>query len=254
MQNRYVGDVGDYAKYALLRSLAPASPEGPRLGINWYMFPDEDHNGDGRHVAYLESAPFAALDRPLHAVLKGIVARGERSVLAVRRSGVLPADALHFAEALPARPRGRSASDALEDRRAWASDARDALAAAGLVFLDPDNGLEVPSVAPWSPKAGKYVLWDEVVGHWDQGQSLLVYHHLNRTKPVGDQVDDLERRFRERLGAVPYLSVPVFRRGSCRAFCVLGQRRHADGLRERERALLGGGWAEHWLAPGTRPG
>ena len=81
----------------------------------------------------------------------------------------------------------------------------------------------------------------------------MVYHHLNRTKSVRDQVDELKQRFQERLGAIPYLSMPVFRRGSCRAFCLLGQRRHAEVLRERERTLLAGGWAEHWLATETRP-
>ncbi len=38
MQNRYVGDIGDYAKYSLLRALS----RGCKLGVSWYLFPDED--------------------------------------------------------------------------------------------------------------------------------------------------------------------------------------------------------------------
>ena len=66
MQNRYVGDVADFGKHGLLRFLSGMTdPEGPepklRLGLVWYMFPDERHgadrkriNGDGGHIGYLE--------------------------------------------------------------------------------------------------------------------------------------------------------------------------------------------------------
>ena len=51
MQNRYSGDIGDFSKLGLLRALLPC---GIPIGINWYLVPDETHNGDGRHVKYLE--------------------------------------------------------------------------------------------------------------------------------------------------------------------------------------------------------
>ena len=41
MQNRYVGDIGDFGKYGLLRALC----HGRRLGVAWYLYPDEAHNG-----------------------------------------------------------------------------------------------------------------------------------------------------------------------------------------------------------------
>ncbi len=50
IQDRYSGDIGDYGKLGLLRSL---SRTGLRIGVNWYLTPDEDHNGDGRHTDYL---------------------------------------------------------------------------------------------------------------------------------------------------------------------------------------------------------
>src|SRR5262245_49168756 len=60
MQDRYVGDVGDYAKYALLKALAgdPSSTK-IRLGVVWCRFPDESHNQDGKHIAYLEKDEWA---------------------------------------------------------------------------------------------------------------------------------------------------------------------------------------------------
>ena len=40
--------LGDFSKLGLLRSLRPA---GLSIGLNWYLTPDETHNGDGRHVS-----------------------------------------------------------------------------------------------------------------------------------------------------------------------------------------------------------
>ena len=51
MQDRYVGDVGDFGKYGLLRALCR---EGLRLGIVWYLNPEEEGNENGRHVRYLQ--------------------------------------------------------------------------------------------------------------------------------------------------------------------------------------------------------
>lgn len=42
MKNQYVGDIGDYGKYGLMRFLRDA---GVSIGINWYLTPD-----DGRHT------------------------------------------------------------------------------------------------------------------------------------------------------------------------------------------------------------
>jgi hypothetical protein len=43
MQNRYVSDIGDYLKLGILRALSPRY----RLGVAWWPYPDEDHNGNG---------------------------------------------------------------------------------------------------------------------------------------------------------------------------------------------------------------
>ena len=51
MKNQYVGDVGDYGKYSLLRFLAL---HGIRIGINWYLT-DNDKSSDGKFTEYLNS-------------------------------------------------------------------------------------------------------------------------------------------------------------------------------------------------------
>ncbi|MYF68595.1 MAG: hypothetical protein F4053_00440 [Proteobacteria bacterium] len=85
MQNRYVGDIGDYVKYALLRCILRA--EGGQLGIAWYLYPDEV-NGDGGHTEYLDhpkSESWKRLDDQLFGKLKALVDAGERSIFAIQR-------------------------------------------------------------------------------------------------------------------------------------------------------------------------
>jgi len=50
MRNQFVGDIGDYFKYGLLRTLMP----GRKLGVAWYLFPDDPASSHGSHINYLE--------------------------------------------------------------------------------------------------------------------------------------------------------------------------------------------------------
>lgn len=67
MQDRYTGDLGDFSKLGILRALQAA---GLSIGVNWYLTPDESHNGDGRHVKYLRQEEFKACDKVLWQELK----------------------------------------------------------------------------------------------------------------------------------------------------------------------------------------
>ena len=84
MQNRYTGDIGDFGKLGLLRVLQSA---GLSIGLNWYLTPDETHNGDGRHVSYLGLQEFRACDEGLWLALRAIVeARLHRKPRGQKRS------------------------------------------------------------------------------------------------------------------------------------------------------------------------
>jgi len=48
MQNRYSGDIGDYSKFVLLKKLFG----NEKIGLVWYLYPDETHNNDGLHKDY----------------------------------------------------------------------------------------------------------------------------------------------------------------------------------------------------------
>jgi hypothetical protein len=82
MQNRYVGDIGDYVKLCILRALLPAY----RLGVAWWLYFDEDHNKDGRHIGYLrDPAQWRLFDPTLFDALSEIVTSGPREMQRFRR-------------------------------------------------------------------------------------------------------------------------------------------------------------------------
>jgi len=87
MQNRYVGDIGDYVKLAILRELA----RGKRIGVAWWLFPDESHNKDGGHREYLDREnEWKPFDPDLFDALLRIRERGERNVRELEDPALLP--------------------------------------------------------------------------------------------------------------------------------------------------------------------
>ena len=246
MQDRYVGDVGDFGKYALLRRLGGLPEDAPvRLGVVWCLFPDEGHNADGRHIAYLNAPEFQALDDVLMTVLRTIIERGQRRVSLVISAGILPPETVSCDE--PVSPTHRcSRRERLLCRSTWLARCFELTGNCNLVFFDPDNGLEIESVPKHHPKAGKYIFWDELVPFWRRGHALLIYHHLNRTAPAARQIRALSPRFAATFHRAEVLPL-VFRRGSSRVFWlvhrgdVLGKE-----LERRAADLLNTGWSRHF--------
>ncbi|MGA3002634.1 MAG: hypothetical protein ABSE20_12955 [Acetobacteraceae bacterium] len=77
MQNHYVGDIGDYLKLGILRALSP----GYRLGVAWWLYPDEVHDGNGKHVGYIQRPEqWRHFDPALFNALRHIVTSGLRNV------------------------------------------------------------------------------------------------------------------------------------------------------------------------------
>ena len=73
----------------------------------------------------------------------------------------------------------------MTERNKFHRDCLTKLAAADLVFFDPDNGLEVPSRPKGRKGSSKYVYYDEIADHYARGQSVLVYQHFP-TPAAGD--------------------------------------------------------------------
>lgn len=197
MQDRYAGDLGDFPKFGLLRQLCDGDDNvaGLQLGVVWYLVPDESHNDDGKHIAYLRAdSPHAvylrSLDRRLYDQLAGVVHSVERSTAALEAAGVLPPGTKTFGKPLDfSTLAARGSADRLSYRKSWIEDALAATAGCDLVFADPDNGIRRSSHSTdrTRTKAVKHAYLDELAEFAGRGQSLVIYHHADRSAPVIEQ-------------------------------------------------------------------
>lgn len=169
MKHQYFGDINDYRKYGLLRSVASAGQL--RVGVCWMLTPD-DGRTDGEFRRYLEEpGRLRRHDPELHDELRKLLDPG------TRRS-------VHHAEAWELIPTARYHRDEVpvgaKARSAYILSALEALKDSDLIFFDPDNGLEVRSVGRGSAGAPKYVWVDEVEEAYRRGHSVLLYQHYPR--------------------------------------------------------------------------
>lgn len=91
-----------------------------------------------------------------------------RSIEALENEKLID-DASYFSEKIP-----------VVDRNRWHHCALSKLSGFDLVFLDPDNGMIVPSAEKDRHKQRKYVLDEEVKDYLCLGHSVLVYQHRPR--------------------------------------------------------------------------
>jgi len=171
MKNQYFGDINDYRKYGLLRALQ-ATGDGSLL-VAWMLTPD-DGGRDGGFRSYLEARPiWANHDPDLFAGLADLLrVSSQPSVSLIERSQLLPRTRYHSAVV----PDGRL------ERDGWRKELLRAASGVDLVFLDPDNGIEVPSKPVGRKGSSKYVTWQEIQALWEGGCSLLIYQHFRREK------------------------------------------------------------------------
>ncbi len=248
MQDRYLGDIGDFAKFGLLRELM-ASGAAKRLGVLWYLVPDESHTNDGRHISYLEESPgnherFRRCDPSLYDTLGGLVRGGTRCVSAIGRSGLLPPGTLFHNQALSYR--GVRKADRKAHRGEWLTVASKLSESTDLVFLDPDNGLEV-GVDRHAAKGPKYTYYDDLDALNGEDRTLIVYQHANRHGSMLEQIQGRLGDLQRRLGRpAESLFALRWRRISPRAFLVASASGHRKTLRARAQSMLNGSWGAHF--------
>jgi len=166
MQNRYAGDIGDFGKFFLLRKLFGDSDY--QIGVVWYLFPDESHNNDGIHISYLCNNEYKNSDKDLIEKLTEVVKNiCNRSVAQLETMKLLPNCSNYYSEPLDFYGYTKNDTKGLASQRKklrenWLKKALNYVNECNVVFLDPDNGLEIKSVPTKARKnAGKYVFYDE---------------------------------------------------------------------------------------------
>lgn len=256
MQDRYVGDVGDFGKYGLLRVITSACGPSARLGVVWYLVPEETHNQDGKHVTYLttKAAEYRICDPELHDEMRALLVDPRGSVIPQRRlvstietSGILPRDTIYVRESLALQ--GKTARERDQSRDEWLARATQLTAKAEIVFVDPDNGIECRSVSPTSCKGPKYVTWKEVRAFAEHDKSVVIYHHLDRSGPSHQQVSRLLKRLSGELPTNYASTAVVFKKGTRRAYLLAAAPRHAAAFQQMIHRLQNSPWHQHFDFP-----
>jgi hypothetical protein len=248
VQDRYFGDIGDFAKFGLLRSLVVGDPQ-LRLGVLWYRVPDENFNRDGRHIEYLSPTPenvhrYGRCDPGLYETLGKLVSNGQRGLSLVHEHKILPCSPVFHDDVLSYRSVRKKDRPACREK--WITAALAAMAETDLVFADPDNGLEV-SVERYAAKGPKYAYYDDFRQMTISGKSLVIYQHACRDGNFCDQIRGRLTALRQMLPSAEYRVLALrFRRVSPRAFLLAISKPHTVVLQQRIRAFLNSPWRDHF--------
>jgi hypothetical protein len=225
MQNKYVGDTGDFGKFYLLNNLISNKFQ---LGVNWYLVDLVEKNNDGKHTSYLNkentySEQFNRADSVLYKKIQSALKPGNRSVNYLQKLEVLPAKTLFFSEFLN-----------YDSREEWFKKSCIQLKKADIIFCDPDNGFEIKSCGQRQRKSVKYTFYDEVQKYYSEGKSILVYQHVTRN---GNLETQKEKR-KDALSSILKISKKsietfYFGKGTGRFYFLISHDEHLSTFKER---------------------
>lgn len=226
MQTRYLGDSHDFIKFALLRHVH--SQCRLRLGVNWYLTrPEEvDRKGssDGEMRHHLTHPAWAGWDAELLDAVRHFEVPEHRKLAALEASGILPPDTLFFDEPVAQR-----------DRESWHARATEALADADLVFLDPDNGMEVKPRSMTGRRKAKYAYYVEMCSYYEQKQAVIAIQFAGRSDPI--ERGHREHKPRQPAGAASLATDSSRPRYAEHPVRSLGPGRHGNCVRFRVAEL-----------------
>jgi hypothetical protein len=251
MRNQWVGDIGDFAKYGLLRALTKA-PENHTpdvdlvLGVLWFL--NENIVTIDGHEELKECCP------ALYSKLRRIVAIDNRTVSVIKDKSVLPFNTKFFDTPLPSPSRQNR-------RNEWFALARNELRGANIVYLDPDTGIKIQAdrkspFNPDTPAAGltldettnsrEHVSLLELRCLQNDGKSLIFYQHLGQGNRKGEREEHRVQAISDLLAEGLNYRDPIwiFRWGVeiTRAYFIVPQKEHRDEIALRLQAFRKTPW------------
>ena len=234
MRDSFVGDIGDFGKFGLLRYLCgvtgPRMDNPLRLAVIWYR--NESGSADGNRIDYLNVSDsndfqYRNCDLVLYDTLQrlvgaSLVCRSKRNIGQISNNRILPDDTQYYDVPLP-----------VGERRDWLEAAIKKTDQASLLFVDPDNGIAKEE----DTNSREHVSLGELKRLYEKGKSLIIYQHLDRTDPK-TQAKEISKALEDKLG----LSSPPWalwwRRIAGRIFFIVVHPDHADDLNQRVQAFV----------------
>lgn len=247
MQHRYVPDLGDFSKFAVIDALSGGGAD--RTSLVWYLVDPHEvgdaHLNDGKHTDYLtnDRQGLADCHPELYQRFRAVYNAGQKHVEMYARHGVSP-NTVYFAEQLSYV--GVDLPQREVYRQGWLSRAVTLCASADLVVLDPDNGLAPPSRSMVVKQAIKYASLDECRAFYADGaRTLVVYQHGHRSGTIAQQADRALCRLADGVGASRAEAFALrFHRGTTRCYLVVPGRDQHRLMRDRAKQLISSAWGQ----------
>jgi len=253
MQDRYVGDIGDFGKYGLLDFIS--SETKLKLGVNWCLTSptqNEMKSDDGKFYDYLlpgtkyeaedkVSKKYAQrikeCDEQLYKKLQKIVIdwldQGKnpeyRCTMRIEDGKILPTRTIFYSRGLNK-----------TNRTEWLNNGIQSLSESELIFFDPDNGIADGIYIKDVGKSPKHIYCKEIRDYFENGQSLVIYQHANRSDEFNNVLKDMKDKLIKNLGKINDNQIIYLRykRGSARAFFIIMQQKHSDSIEKAVDNLL----------------
>ncbi len=249
MQDRYSGDVGDFGKFGLLRHLL--NDTGYSLGVNWYLFPNEDHNKDGRYINYLSNFQYQQCDNELHKKLQEVVSNS-RCIISLENANIFNCETTYYScpvDFYPDFPRQTKnhKEQRLQLRHEWQKRAISKLLYTNVLFLDPDNGLQIDSCKALNlQKSGKFAYFDEISKFHQGKEFTVIYHHLNRRgtheRQILHRAQELKQKINPEHTVFHIRYIPY----SSRAFFIVASQKVTENIRKKLDKFLESNWVRYW--------
>lgn len=231
MKNQYIGDIGDYGKYGMLRFFASL---GIRIGVNWYLCPN-DGRPDGNHTEYLYDERMRVYDPEVYDIMKQLAFLPNKCIQMVENSGILDGmvfydefldlEAVHW-------------SVRAEGRKQWHQAGLTVLREADLIFADPDNSLTTTK-KPSAKDAQKFILPEEIEDYFQMDKDIVYYHHRSRKNEAGWMEEKIQ--IKKYLPDACLLAL-AFRRWSRRVYIFVVHKNKIDFYKQAIYSFLGSAW------------
>lgn len=212
MRDDFVGNIGDYGKYGLMRALTgvyPPQESRLSLGIIWYRT-DRRRSRSGNFDYLGQEDKYEDCDRDLFAAMREIDDNSRR-LESIEASQILGRDSRFFYDPVPQEK---------SERDHWFASALSHVQTQDMILLDPDTGLKATGGFPSRKEASI----DELRRVIDAGKVAVVYHHHE-----GFPMQHRSRRFAEKVRGELGHNVPpeaiLFSPGRTDFFIVIPERR-----------------------------
>jgi hypothetical protein len=148
---------------------------GGRLGVNWYLTRPENvdpvGNKDGEKRHHIGVKRWRGWEYDLLGKLSSLSLLSDRRIERIGQLEILPPDTLFVGEQVP-----------VEGRALWHERAGKRVSEASIVFLDPDNGFEVPSMS--RRRAPKYAFYSEAADYLRMGKIVVSIQFARQCDPI----------------------------------------------------------------------